>query len=334
MEYRRIGDSDLKLSVITFGAWAAGGWMWGGIERSDAIDAIYKAYHCGVTSIDTAPAYGQGDSEEIVGEAIKGIPRDKVQILTKYGLRWDMTKGEFYFRSKGNSGEEIDLYKYAGPDSIIEECNNSLRRLGTDYIDLYQIHWHDKTTPIAETMEAVNQLIKQGKVRYAGVCNYDVEQLTEAGKHIHLLSDQVPYSMLRRDIEKETVPYCIKNNLSILAYSPLQRGLLTGKLKPGHHFAEGDNRSTIYFFNDENIHRTNEFLEKIKPIATEKNITLSQLVLRWTIDQPGITIALAGARNGDQAIQNAKAVDVKLTAEEIKRINKELAGLSIVKNAV
>jgi len=331
MEYRKIGDSDLKLSVITFGAWAAGGWMWGGIERSDAIDAIRKAYDCGVTSIDTAPAYGQGDSEEIVGEAIKDIPRDKVQILTKYGLRWDMTKGEFYFRSRGNSGEEIDLYKYAGKESIIEECNNSLRRLGTDYIDLYQIHWHDKTTPIAETMEAVNQLIKQGKVRYAGVCNYAVEQLTEASKHIHLLSDQVPYSMLRRDIEKEIAPYCIQNNLSILAYSPLQRGLLTGKLKPGHHFAEGDNRSTIYFFTDENIQRTNDFLEKIKPIAQERNITVSQLVLRWTIEQPGITIALVGARNGAQAIDNAKAAAAKLSSEEIQQINKELSGLQLSK---
>ena len=331
MEYRKIGDSNLELSVITFGAWAAGGWMWGGIERNDAIDAIRSAYDSGVTSIDTAPAYGQGDSEEIVGEAIKGIARDKVQILTKYGLRWEMTKGEFYFRSKGNSGEEIDLYKYAGKESIIEECNNSLRRLGTDYIDLYQIHWHDKTTPIAETMEAVAQLIKQGKVRYAGVCNYAIEQLTEASKHIHLVSDQVPFSMLRRDIEKETVPHCIKNNLSILAYSPLQRGVLTGKLKPGHHFAEGDNRSTIHFFNDENILRTNEFLEKIKPIANEKNITLSQLVLRWTIDQPGITIALVGARNGTQAMQNAKAAEVKLTIEEIKRMNRELETLQIIK---
>ena len=331
MEYRKIGDSDLELSVITFGAWAAGGWMWGGIERNDAIDAIRKAYDHGVTSIDTAPAYGQGDSEEIVGEAIKGIARDKVQILTKYGLRWDMTKGEFYFHSKSNSGEEIDLYKYAGKESIIEECNNSLRRLGTDYIDLYQIHWHDKTTPIAESMEAVEQLIKQGKVRYAGVCNYDVEQLTEAAKHIHLVSDQVPYSMARRDIEKATIPYCIKNKLSILAYSPLQRGLLTGKLKPGHHFAEGDNRSTIYYFNDENIQRTNDFLEKIKPIALEKNITLSQLVLRWTIDQPGITIALVGARSGAQSVQNAKAAEIKLTADQIKRINEAVDKLEFVR---
>src|SRR5215212_9573181 len=140
MEYRTIGNTDLQLSAITFGAWAAGGWMWGGIERKDAVDAIRSSYDNGVTSIDTAPVYGQGDSEEVVGEAIKGLPRDKVQLLTKYGLRWDLKKGDFYFSTKDNSGKDIDLYKYAGKESIIEECNNSLRRLGTDYIDLYQIH--------------------------------------------------------------------------------------------------------------------------------------------------------------------------------------------------
>lgn len=331
MEYRKIGNTDLQLSAITFGAWAAGGWMWGGIETKDAIDAIRSSYDHGVTSIDTAPVYGQGDSEEVVGEAIRGLPRDKVQILTKYGLRWDLAKGDFYFKTQNNKGEDIDLYKYAGKESIIEECNNSLRRLGTDYIDLYQIHWNDKTTPIAESMEAVAQLIKQGKVRYAGVCNYDAEQLREAQKHIQLVSDQVPYSMVRKDIEQEVIPYCRQHNLSILAYSPLQRGLLTGKLKPGHHFNEGDNRSSIYFFSDENIRRTNAFLEKIKPLATNKNCSLSQLVLRWTIEQPGITVALAGARNAAQAIDNAKAIEVKLNDEEIKFINEELDKLTLVK---
>lgn len=330
MEYRKIGDSDLKLSVITFGAWAAGGWMWGGIERRDAVDAIRAAYDMGVTSIDTAPVYGQGDSEEVVGEAIKGLPRDKVQVLTKYGLRWDLAKGEFYFKTQNNKAEDIDLYKYAGKESIIEECNNSLRRLGTDYIDLYQIHWNDITTPIAESMEAVAQLVKQGKVRYAAVCNYNVEQLHEAQKHVHLVSDQVPYSMLRKEIEEQTIPYCQQHKLSILAYSPLQRGLLTGKLKPGHHFADGDNRSSIYFFSDENIKRTNAFLEKIKPVAIEKNRTLSQLVLRWTIDQPGITVALVGARNAAQAIDNAKAINVRLSNDEMELINEELNKLTLV----
>lgn len=332
MEYRKLGTSELELSVITFGAWAAGGWMWGGTERKDAVEAIRASYDLGVTSIDTAPAYGQGNSEEIVGEAIKGLPRDKVKLLTKFGLRWDLAKGEFYFKSKDTKGKDIDVFKHAGKESIIEECENSLRRLGTDYIDLYQIHWHDSTTAIGETMEAVAQLIKQGKVRYAGVCNYNAAQLQEAQKHVTLVSDQVPYSMIKRDIEKETVPYCIQNNLSILAYSPLERGLLTGKMKPGHKFAEGDHRVNLYYFTDENIKRTNAFLEKIKPLAAEKNATLSQLVLRWTIDQPGITIALAGARNAAQATENAKAVNVKLGKEEIAFITSELNKLVLVRD--
>jgi aryl-alcohol dehydrogenase-like predicted oxidoreductase len=331
MEYRKTGISDLELSVITFGAWAAGGWMWGGNDRNDAVNAIRASYDLGVTSIDTAPAYGQGLSEEIVGEAIKDLPRNKVQILTKFGLRWDLAKGELSFKSKDNYGKDIDIYRYAGKESIITECENSLRRLGTDYIDLYQIHWPDKTTPIAESMESVSQLIKQGKVKYAGVCNYNAEQLKEAQKHVPLVSNQVPYSMVKRDIEKETVPYCIQNNLSILAYSPLERGLLTGKMKPGHRFAEGDHRVNLYYFKDENIKRTNLFLEKIKPLAAEKKATLSQLVLRWTIEQPGITIALTGARNAAQATENAHAVNVKLSKEEIAFITNELNQLALVK---
>lgn len=331
MEYRKIGGSELQLSAITFGAWAAGGWMWGGTERKDAIDAIRKSYDEGVTSIDTAPIYGQGDSEEIVAEAIQGIGRDKVQILTKFGMRWDLAKGDFAMKSKNNYGQDIDIYKYAGKESIIKECEDSLRRLKTDYIDLYQIHWPDSTTPIQESMEAVAQLIQQGKVRYAGVCNYSAEQLEEASKYIDVISDQVPYSMVKRGIEKELVPFCIENNKAIIAYSPLERGLLTGKMKPGHKFAEGDHRANIYFYSDENLKRVDAFLDKIKPLAEEKNATIAQLVLRWTIDQPGITIALAGARNAEQAVQNAKAVNIKLTADELDFITAELNKLELVK---
>lgn len=179
MKYRKLGNTDLELSVITFGAWAAGGWMWGGADRKQAVEAIKAGYDVGMTSIDTAPIYGQGTSEEIVGEAIKGIPRDKVQILTKFGMRWDLDtpKGDFAMHSKDNYGKDIDIYKYAGKESVIKECEDSLKRLGTDYIDLLQIHWPDTTTPITETFEAVAKLIEQGKVRYAGVCNYDVEQM-------------------------------------------------------------------------------------------------------------------------------------------------------------
>lgn len=324
MQFRKLGTSDLEVSVITFGAWAAGGWMWGKTNRKDAVEAIRASYDVGVTSIDTAPIYGQGTSEEIVGEAIKGIPRDKVQILTKFGMRWDLAKGDFGFKSKDNSGKEINIYKYAGKESVLKECDDSLKRLGTDYIDLLQIHWPESTTPIAETFEAVTTLIQQGKVRYAGVCNYNAAQMAEAEKVVKLVSNQIPFSMVNRGVEVETVPYCIKNNKSVLAYSPLERGLLTGKITPGYTFQEGDHRTNNRFFTTESIEKTNAFLAKIKPIADKQGVTLSQLVLRWTTEHAGITIALAGARNAQQAVQNAKAIEVKLTAEEIKFIDENL----------
>lgn len=263
MEYRKIGKSDLKLSAVTFGAWAAGGWMWGGTDRKKAVEAVKAAYDMGVTSIDTAAIYGQGESEEVVRDGIKSLPRDKVQILTKYGLRWDKKIGTFYFSSKTNSGKDLDIYKHAGEKSIIEECENSLKRLGTDYIDLYQIHWPDKTTPIGESMEAMQRLIDAGKVRYAGVSNYNKEQVEEASKYVNLVSNQVPYSMLKSDIEKELVPYSIKNDIGILAYSPLQRGLLTGKIKPGYEFEKGDHRTDLLYFSEENIKKVNIFLGKL-----------------------------------------------------------------------
>jgi len=324
MEYRKIGNSDLELSVITFGAWAAGGWMWGSTDRNDAINAIKAGYDLGVTSIDTAPIYGQGDSEEIVGNAIKGISRDKLQLVTKFGMRWDLAKGDFGFKSKNNDGKEIDIYKYAGKESVIYECEQSLKRLGTDYIDLYQIHWPDVTTPISETFEAVSRLIEQGKVRYAGVCNYDVAQLKEADQTLEIISNQIPFSMVNRGVEDETVPYCIEKNKSVLAYSPMERGLLTGKMTTDYKFEEGDHRQGNKFFSPESIDKTNAFLAKIKPLADEKNATLSQLVLRWTVERQGITIALVGARNEKQAVQNAESINVKLNAEEIQFINTEL----------
>ncbi len=321
MIYRKIAYSDLEISAITFGAWAAGGWMWGSTDRNDAIEAIRAAYDMGVTSIDTAPIYGQGASEEIVGEAIKGIERDKLQVLTKFGMRWDLAQGDFAMRTMNNDGKAIDVYKFSGKDSIVYECEQSLKRLRTDYIDLYQIHWPDSTTPIGETFEAVSRLIEQGKVRYAGVCNYNGAQMAEAEKTLKLVSNQVPFSMVNRGIEKETVPYCIKNNKSILAYSPLQRGLLTGKITADYKFRKGDNRGGLPFFQPDFIAKANRLLAEIKPIAERHHATLGQLVLRWTIERPGITIALAGARNAQQAIENAKAIKINLSDEEIGRID-------------
>lgn len=330
MEYRQLGQSDLQVSAITFGAWAIGGWMWGGSERKDAREAIRASIDQGVTSIDTAPIYGMGTSEEIVGEALEGIARDKVQILTKFGLTWEGTKGQFYFKSKDNSNKDIDIYKYAGKENVIKECEDSLRRLRTDYIDLYQIHWADETTPIEETFEAVLRLQEQGKIRAAGVCNYNVEQMKLAESVLSLASNQVPFSMVERTVEKELVPYCIENKKGILAYSPLQRGILTGKIRPDHQFGEGDHRPGTKFYQPDNIARINAFLGLIKPLAETKNATLAQLVIRWTIERPGITVALVGARDAGQAIQNAKAIDIKLAPEEIDFINKHLNALTLV----
>ena len=330
MKYRQLGNTDLRVSTITFGAWAIGGWMWGGTERKDALEAILASYDYGVTSIDTAPIYGQGLSEEIVGQALRSLPREKVQILTKFGMRWDQSKGDLAFSSTDNAGHPIDIYKYAGKESIIKECEDSLRRLGTDYIDLYQIHWPDSTTPVAETMEALAHLLRQGKIRAAGVSNYSADLMAEAEKTLSLASNQVPYSMVEKSIEQELVPYCLKHNKSIIAYSPMQRGLLTGKIRPDHVFAPGDHRPNTVFFQPENIRRIDDFLDRLQPLAHSRNAEISQLVLRWTVEQPGITIALAGARNKQQAIQNAKAAYLALTPEDLKCIDDELKKLELV----
>jgi aryl-alcohol dehydrogenase-like predicted oxidoreductase len=244
-------------------------------------------------------------------------------------MRWDDNKGVLAFKTKNNEGKEIDVYKYAGKESVIKECEDSLKRLRTDYIDLYQIHWPDVTTPVSETMEALLRLTEQGKIRAAGVCNYNAAQMAEAEQTIRLTSNQVPYSMVLRDIEKEVVPYCLEHHKGILAYSPLQRGVLTGKFSPGHQFKEGDHRPTTPFYKPENIQRIDAFLEKLKPLAADKKVTLSQLVIRWTIDQPGITVDLVGSRNAQQAKENAAAADIRLSGEERAFINKELSGLQL-----
>ncbi|GAA4308818.1 aldo/keto reductase [Compostibacter hankyongensis] len=329
MEYRQIGSSDLKASVITFGAWAIGGWMWGGTDRKAAISAIRAALDEGVNTIDTAPVYGQGLSEELVKEALEGVPRERVLLLTKFGMRWDLEKGVLKMRSQDAAGKDIAVYQYAGRESVIKECEDSLRRLGTDYIDLYQQHWPDATTPIAETMEAVQRLIEQGKVRAAGVCNYSADQMREAEQTLPLASNQVPYSMVLRDIEKAVVPYCLEHGKGILVYSPLQRGVLTGKFSPEHVFENDDHRSGMRYYQPENIRRINAFLEKLRPLAEEKKASIAQLVIRWTIAQPGITVALVGARDARQAQENARAAAIRLSEEELQLISRELEALRL-----
>lgn len=324
MEYRTLGNTDLQLSAITYGAFAIGGNMWGGNETKDSIAAVHASLDNGVTTIDTAPFYGFGLSEELIGAAIKDKDRSKIQLLTKFGLVWDGSnqgKGEYFFDASEN-GKTIPVYKLTSKVNIIKELEESLKRLGTDYIDLLQLHWPDATTPVGETMEALHTLISQGKIRAAGVSNYDLPLMKEAAKTIRLSSNQVSYSMLNRGIEKELVPYAIEKNIGIIAYSPLERGLLTGKYFKDAALKADDHRNG--YFGQFSADKVKTFLDSITPLAESKKATLSQLVLRWTTLQPGITVVLAGARNAAQAEQNAQTMNLQLTADEIGFINKEL----------
>ncbi|RAV99836.1 aldo/keto reductase [Pseudochryseolinea flava] len=324
-----LGNSSVKVTPIAFGAWAIGGWMWGGAEEASAIAAIRASYDNGITTIDTAPVYGFGKSEELVGRAMQGIARDKYQILTKYGLNWKSDRGEFFFDTKFDDGSPVKIYKLSSRESVIQECEDSLRRLKTDYIDLLQIHWPDATTPIAETMDAVKELIKQGKVRAAGVCNYTATQVEEALKTLDIVSNQVPYSMINRDIEKEVLPQAIEKKMSIIPYSPLQRGLLTGKIKPDHQFNDGDTRDGNKFYTKENIIRANRLLERIKPVADAHNATLSQLVINWTTRQPAMDCVLVGARNEQQVKENVKALSFTLGDDELAMINEAVSAFEL-----
>ncbi|UCA59449.1 aldo/keto reductase [Chryseobacterium rhizoplanae] len=325
MEYRKLGNTELELSTITHGAFAIGGNMWGGNEKQDSINSIHASLDHGVTSIDTAPFYGFGLSEEMIGEAIKGKDRSKIQLLTKFGLVWDGSnngKGEFFFDAE-DDGKVIPVYKFASKENIIKEVEESLQRLDTDYIDLLQLHWPDNTTAICETMEAMELLIQQGKIRAAGVSNYSIEQMEEANRTLKLASNQVSYSMLNRTIENDIVPYSLENNSGLIVYSPMERGLLTGKYFKDNKLKDNDHRNG--YFSQFDLNKVKAFLEKIEPIAQEKGASLSQLVLRWTTLQPAITVVLAGARNAEQAIDNAKAMNINLSQEELSFINTALS---------
>jgi aryl-alcohol dehydrogenase-like predicted oxidoreductase len=324
MELRKLGKSEVKVTPIAFGAWAIGGWMWGGSEEKEAISAIHAAYDAGITTIDTAPVYGFGKSEELVGRAMKGKARDSYQLLTKFGMNWVTEEGEYFFDSKDNDGKPVKIYKWASKKKIMQECEDSLRRLHTDYIDLYQIHWPDNSTPVNETFEAVQRLIEQGKVRAAGVCNYNIELVEEASKTIQLASNQVPYSLINRSIEKNVQPQALEKGLSIIPYSPLQRGLLTGKIKPEHQFSAGDTREGNRFYTAENIRRTNALLDKIRPVAEQHNASIAQVIINWTINRPAVGTVLVGARNAGQVKSNRGALDFTLNSEEMQRIT-ELA---------
>ena len=323
MEKITLGQSEIVTSRIVFGAWAIGGWLWGGTDKKKSIEAIDAAFDLGISSFDTAPVYGFGLSEELLGEALKG-KRHQCEIFSKFGLRWDLPSGYLHSNLADEHGNRTKIYRNGRKESIIYECEQSLKRLNTDYIDLLQIHWPDPETPIAESMEAISILKQAGKIRSGGVCNYNQLEMKEAVASGTIVSNQVPYSMVHRGIEEEVAPYAIEQGLGILAYSPLQRGLLTGKITEDYSFAPGDHRPNTMHFKVENIRAVNSFLSKIKPIADESGASLAQLVIQWTLKQKGISHVLVGARNKRQAMENAAANSIQLDTGQLAEIQQYL----------
>lgn len=315
MQYRPLGKSGINASVVGLGTWAIGGWLWGGTDRADSIAAVQAAIDEGITLIDTAPAYGLGLSEEIVSEAITG-KRHKVILATKCGLVWHCDKGNYFFDEHGKR-----VHRYLGGESIRYEVEQSLKRLKTDYIDLYQTHWQDETTPIDETMTALLDLKKAGKIRAIGVSNATVEQIAEYEKYGPVDSDQEKYSMLDRGIEKGLLPYCQKQSIAMLAYSPLASGLLTGKIGPDRQFENDDQRKNNPRFSVENRQKVQNLIQAFEPVMIQHQVSPSQLVIAWTASQPGLTHVLCGARHPQQARENALAGNITLSTQDLAKID-------------
>ncbi len=300
MKHRNLGATNIKISPIIMGTWQAGKDMWVGIDDTESTKAIKAAYDAGITTFDTAEVYGNGHSEKIVGNALHDV-RDRVIIATKV------------------------FSNHLEYKQVINACHGSLKNLNTDYIDLYQIHWPPgsfgaKKVPLEETMRAMTDLKEQGKIRAIGVSNFSRSQLEEAAKYERIDSLQPPYSLFWRKVETDALPYCRESNITLLAYSPMAQGLLTGKFGPDHKFAKGDHRFRNKLFQPENYKRVQKALEKLRPIAETNEITLGQLALAWIISQPGIC-AIAGARNSEQAVQNAEAGNVFLSYDDLSAIN-------------
>ena len=326
MKYRSLGKSGIEASIVGVGAWAVGGWMWGGADETESVRAIHAAIDAGVNLIDTAPVYGFGHSEEIVGRAIRDR-RDKVVLATKCGLVWHEEKGAFFFASDEKHPRDqgpIKVYRHLAPETIRREIEWSLKRLGTDRIDLLQTHWQDSMTPIADTMHALMALKKEGKIRAIGCSNATPEQMDEYRAAGDLDVDQELFSMLDRKHERENLPYCAKHKIAFFAYSPLAQGLLTGKIGPDRTFREGDQRGLKPRFSAENRLKIQRLLDLFSPIAERHGISLGQLAIAWTLSQKGCTHALVGVRTARQAVENARAGAVELTRAELRAMGRAI----------
>ena len=315
MEYTQFGQTSLRVSKISYGTWQFGG-DWGHIESAqwDAGKAtVQKALELGINFFDTAQAYGFGLAEKMLGEALrpylKGL-REDVVIATKGGLRMEGDK----------------LLRDASAGWLRQGVEQSLRNLGVDYIDLYQVHWPDPNTPFAETASALDQLVQEGKIRYVGVSNYDVEQMKAFEQTRKLDALQPAYSLFRRDIEHDILPYTQEHGIGVLVYGPLAHGLLAGTFTPQTTFAADDWRSKTEIFHGETFQRNLAVVEHLKHLAEQEGMSVAQLAIAWVLAQPAIDVAIVGAHTPGQLEQTAPASDIHLTQatlQEIERIMRE-----------
>jgi aryl-alcohol dehydrogenase-like predicted oxidoreductase len=314
MKTRKLGNSDLELTVIGLGTWAQGGsgWQfgWGPQDDRESIASIHQAIDSGINWIDTAAVYGLGHAEEVLGKALKGMS-DKPIVATKCARNWD---------------SEGQIVKIQTRESITQEVDNSLRRLQLEVIDLYQVHWPEPDEQIEEGWETMAELVKAGKVRYIGVSNYNVAQLERISPIQKPVSLQPPYSMIKPDFEQELLPYCEANNIGVVCYSPMYKGLLTGKITRERmaNLAQDDHRRNDPNFNEPKLTSNLELVEKLKPIADKLGITLAQLSIAWTLRWPAVTSAIVGARNPKQLRETVEAGSVKLSQEVIDEIGRLL----------
>lgn len=317
MQTRKLGFTELNLTTVGFGTWAIGGagwqWAWGPQDDADSIAAIRAGLDRGINWIDTAAAYGQGHSEEVVGQAIAGR-RDEVIIATKCGLVWD----------EGSP----DVYGRLTAESVRAECEASLKRLGVEVIDLYQVHWPHDEEHLAEGWSTIADLVKEGKIRYAGVSNFTIDQI-ERVRAIHpVASMQPPYSMLERDAEQELLPYCAKNNIGVVVYSPMQTGMLTGKYTKElvDQLPDDDWRKEFSpHFNEPALSANLKLVEGLRPIAERNGKTAAQLAVAWVLRRPEVTSAIVGARRPSHIEETVAAGDWELSPEEIAEIEALLA---------
>lgn len=301
MKYKKIPNTDLEISVISLGTWVFGGDSWNGAKDEESIQAVYCAIDSGINLIDTAPIYGNGKSEEIVGKAIKN-KRAKVILATKCGL----------------ISKDKKIYFNLSAESIKKEIEDSLKRLQVDYIDLYQCHRPDPNTPIEETMTALKQLQAQGKIRYIGVSNYELGQLKEAMEFAKIVSTQNHYSILERTFENDLLDFCGKNKVGILTYGALGGGILSGKYTEAKNFKGSDARNFFYkYYNKDSFSKIQTLLNIFKEI----NKPFNQTAINWLRQKDAVTTVLAGCRNAKQVLENVKAVEWDLTQEEIDKIS-------------